>query len=153
MSLPHTEQHSHKSPPSTSFFLDLLCLSVGAKKIRWPSAKSGLLPHQQHAAARLLVSLPSVSLRNAGENDMGRDAEDAEPLLESGLLSALAVIWKQSQPLQQGRAGCSLFSSLFWASHGSQNMYSQLSTNLLQASTHCLEHSCRFFYMGKLSLL
>lgn len=153
MSLPRTEQHSHKSSPSTSFFLDLPCLSVGAQKIRWPYAKPGPLPHQQHPAARLLVSLLSVSQSNTGENDMGREAEGAEPLLACGLLSALTVIWKQSQPLQQGRSGCSLFSNLFWASDSPQNMYTHLSTNLLQASTHCLVHSCRFFYVGKLSLL
>ena len=75
----------HKSPPSISFFLDLPCLSVGARKIRWPSAKPGPLPHQQHPVARLLLSLPSVSQHNTGENDTGREAEGAEPLLTSGL--------------------------------------------------------------------
>lgn len=34
-----------------------------------------------------------------GENDMEGKAEGTEPLLASGLLSALVVIWKQSQPL------------------------------------------------------
>lgn len=148
-----TEQHSHQYPPSISFCWDLPCLSVGAKKIQWPRAKPGALPHQQHLAPRPLASLASVSQCNAGENDTGREAGGAEPLLASGLLSALTVIWKQSQPLQQGKTGSSLFSSLYWASHGFQNMYTHLSTNLLQASTCCLEQSCRFLYTGKLSLL
>lgn len=140
-------------PIQHQFLLGLAMSFCGSQKDPMAKCKAWTSAPSAAPCCRPLVSLPDVSQHSTEENDTRRQAEGAEPLLASGLLLALAVIWKQSQLLWQGRAGLLLFSSLFWASHGSQNMYTHLSTNLPRASTHSLEHSCRFFYRGKLSLL
>lgn len=96
----HRAALTHIPTQLHSFLSDLPWLSMRAKKSLRPDAKSGPLPHQQHLAARQPVSLSSPLYHTTwqcwGENDMEGEAEGTEPLLASGLLSALVVIWKQS---------------------------------------------------------
>ena len=80
------EPPSHRAaltqiPTQNQFLLGLAMSCCGSQKDPVAKCKAWAFAPSAAPAARPLVSLPSASQCSAGENDTGREAEGAEPLL------------------------------------------------------------------------